>query len=245
MGYYFGGIFTVEIIGFFGIIAHSHHFFPFHHCRHGVPYKFAGSCPGKIPHILRFVYPCFFTGCLIFFISYSIIQRNDLERLLHRLCLLPLLILCRAQHLVVIAAFAGGADDMIIRYGHFYFKIPKGQRKFSASGKLEVLPALEIRIHRHAGIPLAHDKHIIPVLREILIAATPHLVIAIHDLIIPVYAEYKFLTRKQLPGKVNPHHGMINRIGQLFARGCYLRYLHPVILHLTPGFEVHDLVVIH
>ena len=73
----FGGIFTIDRIGFLRVIAHAHHPFAILIImRHGIPNKFPAGRPCKITHVVGFVNPRFHTFTFfavgIFFASFKL-----------------------------------------------------------------------------------------------------------------------------------------------------------------------------
>lgn len=175
--------------------------------------------PCKVAHIVGFEDPglCLFGlfdhGCFGFG------QGDDLDGFFGGLGLLPAGKLCGCQYLLIVLAFARGADDVVGRDRHLDLEVAKGEGELTAARELVVLPALEIAVYAKAGIPLGHGEEVVAVFGEIFIAAPSAVFHTVGNVIIPVDLKNEFLTGLQDGGQLHAHHGLIDHVFQTGAHG--------------------------
>src|SRR5258708_16376602 len=193
MGNGLGRELPVQGISFFTIVAHTHYFLSFYIGGHSVHDEDPDGSPGEVANIVGFKDPGLFSLVLFNFGSFCFGEGNDFYGLFGSLCLLPAAELRRGQHLLVILAFAGSADNMVGGNGHLYLEITEGHAEFASSRELVVLPALEIAVYPTTAIPLAHGKKVIAVFGKVFITTPTAKFHTVGDMIVPVDLKNEFL----------------------------------------------------
>ena len=126
---------------------------------------------------------------------------------------------------------------MVARDRQIDFVITKFECEFAAAQKLFVLPARIIRIGGQTREPLRHTKDVIVFFGEIFIAPAASNRDFVQNIMFPIDLDCNRFAGLERFGQINPHHRVIDRIGQgvaiLIHNRCKLKAVSSVFFGLV------------
>ena len=133
---------------------------------------------------------------------------------------------------------------MVFRHCDVHLVVSKSKGKFRSTTELHVLPTLKIAVNSQAGKPLCNGIEIVFIFSEVLIPSPAIAGQFIRNFIIPIALENKFLSWLQGNRHFNPHHGLVNRVGQGSASGiCQCSDINPIAIQVFFGIHLQQLLV--
>ena len=218
MGHRVGGIAAPKGLAFRGEIGHGPN--ParaLHIHSEGIPSKASGRGPGKVPHVLGVELPGLGASGLALGALSGFLGSHDQGRLIRFPSAGQSFAPDGLQNLVGVLQLTGGSNHVIVRHGDVHLVVAEFQGELSAAHKLFVLPACVVRVGAQARKPLG-DFIETCAIGELLVPRACAQSLGMIDQVGPADVEACARTADQGLGKIHPHHGVVDRVGQILTR---------------------------